>query len=103
MVYSLQDQLGENFPDDICKGLKAYESFTVHLWGGIPDLGNPTLVINRLTDTFSPALLQGTPNVDGIGHQIITIDHMKKEHDILIHCDEYKPVEYSNEKYFYNQ
>jgi hypothetical protein len=81
VTYSLLDNFNTALPNEVCNGLRAYESFTQHLWPGLADMGNPVLSSNYLTDTFIPPALI---NSDGDGTQTITIDHMKRTHHISI-------------------
>lgn len=81
VTYSLLDNFNATLPNEVCNGLRAYESFTQHLWPGLADMGNPVLSSNYLTDTFIPPALI---NSDGDGIQTITIDHMKRTHHISI-------------------
>lgn len=100
VTYSLLDNLGTPLPDDVCAGLRAYESFAKDLWEGrFPSLGHPILSSNHLTDTFMPIV---PVNYDGDGIQTITIDHMKRTHHISIPIID-NSVKYSDITYEWNQ
>ncbi|MBS1368509.1 MAG: hypothetical protein HPZ91_01015, partial [Lentisphaeria bacterium] len=83
--YKLMYQLGDHMPVAACTGLRAVESFDRDVWPGSPNpgLGHPYLKSNILNDMFQPALLS-PDHQEGNGHQIITIDHLVREHDIRI-------------------
>jgi hypothetical protein len=99
--YQLRDQLGTALPDNICSGLGASESWSKDLWSGYsPTLGSPTLTVNSLTDTFG-FLLDVRPPGDGNGTQTITLDHIKRTHDVKIELIG-STVVFENITYTYN-
>ena len=103
--YRLNDQLGEALPDNVCSGLKATESWERNLWPGPAELGEPTLSQNSLIDTFVAPISQRPSPVPGNGRQTITIDHMKRTHDVGIPTDNTHDaiVNFSNVIYRHNQ
>lgn len=82
VVYRIYDQLREALSDEICRNLVASESFEKQVWIGWGNHTSPILQSNRLTDTFEPPPpARSTP---GDGRQTITIDRMKRTHNISI-------------------
>ena len=85
VVYRLDDQLGTALPAEVCSSLHATESFERNIWPTLsPTMGHPVLSGNRLTDTLNCSPIDIPLGRDGDGRQIITIDHMRRTHDVRI-------------------